>query len=327
MLRTLSGARRIKPLYWRIVASAVVLLIVSRFVDVRSIVDIIQSTNPLYVVVVLALITLDRIVMAVKWNVLLRAGGVDIPLRDLIKTYYISNFLGFFLPATVGVDGTRLWHLSKHRSNLSKIAASIVIERLFGLIVLCLCAFPAILLSMYYLNADLSRIVWVNVVVLLALCAAFALSVSRFAHSLLSSRLTFLTNNARFTKLRTFYESYREYRQSVRGLVIFSLMTAAELTIPIFANYYAAVALDLRISPLYFVGIIPVILFLSRIPLPFDIIGVQEGLYVVMFSLVGVGTSQAFSMGLLQHLLVLVGMMPGLVFYLIEPIKLKKVVA
>ncbi len=327
MLRNIRGKGRIKPLYLRLAASAAVLFLVTRFVDVRTIADMIQSTNPLYVAVVLMFITIDRIVMAVKWNVLLRARGVIIPTRDLIKTYYISNFVGFFLPATVGVDGMRLWHLSKYRSNISKIAASIVIERLFGLIVLSLFAFPAILLSMYFVDADLSRIVWLNLIVLIALSSAFAFSVSRFAQSMVRSRLGFLTNNAWFAKLNAFYESYREYRQSVRSLVGFSLMTAAELTIPILANYYVAVALNVHISFLYFVGIIPIILFLSRIPLPFDVIGVQEGLYVVMFSFVGVGTSQAFSMGLLQHLLVLVGMLPGCVFYLMEPIKTKKAVA
>ncbi|MGA7671553.1 MAG: lysylphosphatidylglycerol synthase transmembrane domain-containing protein [Nitrolancea sp.] len=325
MLRTLKTKWRIKPLYLRVVASVFVLFLITRFVDVRTISDMIQSTNPFYIVVVLLFITLDRIVMAAKWNVLLRARGVVIPTRDLIRTYYISNFVGFFLPATVGVDGMRLWHLSKHRSNLSKIAASIVIERLFGLIVLSLFAFPAILLSMFFVDADLSRIVWLNLFVLIALSGAFALSISRFGHSLFRSRLVFLTDKSWFKKLQEFYESYREYRQSARGLVIFSLMTVAELTIPILANYYVAVALNIRISFLYFVGIIPIILFLSRIPLPFDVIGVQEGLYVVMFSLVGVGTSQAFSMGLLQHLLVLVGMLPGCVFYLMEPIKAKKV--
>jgi uncharacterized membrane protein YbhN (UPF0104 family) len=63
---------------------------------------LLKNINVYYFIMLLVLVTIDRIFMAYKWLLLLRVKDKNISLPTVIRIYYIGTFIGFFLPTTVG---------------------------------------------------------------------------------------------------------------------------------------------------------------------------------------------------------------------------------
>jgi uncharacterized protein (TIRG00374 family) len=311
--------------FLRFFIGIILILLIGTVVDINEISSLLSDVQPGYIVVVLALITVDRFMMGVKWQVLLRAKDVHIPLGDVVKTYYIGNFLGFFLPPTVGGDVARALHMTKYERDMPKIVSSIVIERMVGFLALAVFSLLAVFVAMRSTNQDLSKVVWLNVLIVVAGVALVTLSIYRPLHrwvfSNLSRRFHFLKTNKLVGKLRQAYEAYQEYRNTRRSLALFVALTLLETAIPIFANYFVGKALGLDIVFAYFVVIIPITLFVQRIPVLPTMIGVREGLFVVLFGLANITASQSFTLGALGHFLTFVAVIPGLFFYFLHPLK------
>lgn len=311
--------------YPRFIIGLVLIILIGTVIDFRKIGEILSQVQPVYILVILIFVTVDRLMMGIKWQVLLHAKGVHIPLGDVIKTYYIGNFLGFFLPPTVGVDIARALHMTKYSRDMPKILSSIVIERMVGFIALTVFSLLAVAIAATTTNVDLSRVVWLNVLIVLAGALAVTLSVFRPLHrwtfTVISNRFRFFKTSKYINKLKQTYDAYQEYQSTRSSLALFTALTLVETAIPIFANYFVGKALGLDIVFSYFVVIIPITLFIQRIPVLPTMIGVREGLFVVLFGLANVTAAQAFTLSALGHFLTFVAVTPGLLFYFLHPLK------
>ena len=56
---------------------------------------------------------------------------------------------------------------------------------------------------------------------------------------------------------------------------------------------------------------IPIVIFIVRIPISLDGLGIQEGLYVALFAYAGLSASESFLLSLVGRVVTLVGMLPG----------------
>ena len=74
---------------------------------------LISKMKPLYILSVLAVGTLDRMLVTFKWVRLLRSRGLELPLLRGMKTYCASQVWGLFLPAPVGADAIRAFSVSR----------------------------------------------------------------------------------------------------------------------------------------------------------------------------------------------------------------------
>jgi len=72
---------------------------------------------------------LDRLSMAHKWNILLRARNCRLSLWAAFRIYLASGFVGYVIPASVGSDVFRAARLSLAGRSLSRVSATIVLER------------------------------------------------------------------------------------------------------------------------------------------------------------------------------------------------------
>lgn len=79
-------------------------------------------------------ILLSRLLVAGRWHVLLRASGVPIPLRTSVALTFTGLFAGNFLPTTVGGDLVRLAGTTRLHYDGAACAASLVADRVIGLI-------------------------------------------------------------------------------------------------------------------------------------------------------------------------------------------------
>ena len=71
-----------------------------------------------------------------RWLLLLRAAGMKVSVRDVTRLFLVSSFVGSFLPAGVGGDAARAWGLSQLTTKLGDALASVVVDRVLGVLAL-----------------------------------------------------------------------------------------------------------------------------------------------------------------------------------------------
>ena len=89
------------------------------------------AANPLLMLGVVTLATVDRLLMAWKWWLLVRGRDATLGLWAAIRAYYLASFVGYFLPMTVGADAVRVGALARG-GRTAVLVASVVLERLIG---------------------------------------------------------------------------------------------------------------------------------------------------------------------------------------------------
>src|SRR5439155_13714138 len=88
--------------------------------------------RPIAVAVVLVLV--DRALMAYRWVVLLRT--IDPadrpPLGAVMRIFFVSTFVGTFLPASIGGDAVRAYSVTKLNVPGGDAVASVFMDRMRG---------------------------------------------------------------------------------------------------------------------------------------------------------------------------------------------------
>ena len=75
-----------------------------------------------------------------KWGVLLRAAGIQVPSTRLLSYQWMAEFFNNFLPAQVGGDVMRGYAVAVDTRRKADATASVLIDRFIGLIVFMLFA-------------------------------------------------------------------------------------------------------------------------------------------------------------------------------------------
>lgn len=310
--------------------SAAIFGILLYYIDFEQLKGALSNAKPGYLFVCLGLIALNRTLMPVKWNLLLRAQNLNAGWLYTIKIYYISSFLGFFLPPTIGADMIRVYYLHRKNNDIAIILSSIVLERLIGFITLIFFGIiGCVLLTHFFVNIDfdVQRIFLVLTICFLVFVLLFWISFSDKVNQLILCCLQKFENVKILRKIdktfNKFYTSYRQYKLLKGTVFLFTLLTCVEITLPILRAYFVAKALNSDIPLKYFFAFLPVILLLIRLPISFDGFGIQEGGFAYFLSLAGATVAEGFSIGLVNHLFFILGIFPGGLFYLTEKIDKK----
>ena len=93
------------------------------------------SNAPLWLLpLVFALYISGMVINSLRWNFLLKAQDVDIPVIDTLKLFITGAFASNFLPSTIGGDTIRAVGLLKYNISLTLSAASVVLDRLMNVL-------------------------------------------------------------------------------------------------------------------------------------------------------------------------------------------------
>ena len=79
------------------------------------------------------LLMLSRLFTVARWHTLLRAGGVDISIKQTTSITFTGLFASNFLPTTIGGDIVRIGGLIQLGYSRAVSTASIVVDRLIGM--------------------------------------------------------------------------------------------------------------------------------------------------------------------------------------------------
>lgn len=86
-----------------------------------------------WIAVAVALVLVDRTLMAMRWIELLvaLAPGTRPPLGAVLRVFFVSSFVSNFVPS-VGADLYRAYALSRHDVHLAESTASVLMDRTLG---------------------------------------------------------------------------------------------------------------------------------------------------------------------------------------------------
>ena len=295
--------------------------IVLYFSDLEEFIQAAKNVSFIYLLAFALLIYLDRALVVYKWNLLLKVRGAHVSFVHLYLLYSTALLAGVVLPSTVGGDMFRVYDLSKHNVSARVSVASIIVERILGFMCILVIAAIGIGVAIYLISdidGQIVSIVWTLAFGIL-ICASFVFVIRNNAFNI---QLEKLSQRFRDRKVVVFlydiYQHCRDYRDHTKVLAKVIAYTLLRQTVPIFMNIILVYAFGLGASFLELFAIIPLIVLGVRLPISIGGIGVQEGLYVVLFGLVGVSVSQALLLSLTYRVMCILCMLPFGVLYFIS---------
>jgi uncharacterized protein (TIRG00374 family) len=262
----------------------------------------------------IALVLLDRALMAYRWMVLLCAlsPGTRPPFRAVLRIFFVSTFVGSFLPSLAG-DVYRAYSLSRLQVSGMESAASVVMDRALGVLSMVLVAVTAAATTP---GAMRLPGVGPTIFVAAALCVVGAAAVySARVASLATAAAARLPGRTARRLAAGLVDAVRRYGRHHRELTSVLVSSIAVQLLRILQAYCLGLALGLT-APLwaYFV-FVPLIVIVMQIPVTTMGLGTSQLAFDVFFRQVGVPSAEAVALSLLFVGLGLVGNLPGAVAY------------
>lgn len=283
-------------------------------VGLHNVAEVIRSASANYLYLLVALVMYFGAITlgSVKWQILLKAQGISVPLGNLLSFTFVGLFFGNFLPTNVGGDFVRGYDLARHTLLPAETAISVVVDRMLGLIAFVFVAVVMALLVVYSAGqAALWQVAVVAAVVLLGLCAVFALMLS----DRLRRQIRRLFGLAFLSPLAPLYDrlsgALSAYRRSYGALALGFCISILVLTLGSLVNYLISMALGGGISLLHIFLFTPLITFVLLIPISLGGIGLNQSAYVFFFNLVGVPEEKSLAISLIMQAIIIVASLPG----------------
>jgi glycosyltransferase 2 family protein len=293
----------------RILASLGLLGIVIAIADWRAVATVLKGARLEWVGVALALAVADRLILTYRWQVLLAAQGVLVAFGRLFKVQLAANFIGSFLPTSVGVDVVRAATLCRSGSPTPLVVAATLVDRA-SLILATLLFGSAMILALAQSRLPLKleeTVLALTVVVMVLGFLILVPSIRRWMYSLFMPR-----SPGRFAQaLAEIARASLMYRRAGPTLGWVGLITLVMFVGRVlFAKSLAlACGVDVPFSELLM--ILPILWIILMLPITVGGLGLQDAGYMALMALIGVSAPIAVSMSLIEHVLTRLVSFPG----------------
>jgi uncharacterized protein (TIRG00374 family) len=293
--------------------SLVLLGALAFFVDLQEVYRILQSADLLILGGAVGVSLVDRLLMAGKWFPLLRVQLPNVEVGRAVRAYFAAGVAEFFLPSHSG-DVLRSLGLGRDHNSIVEVGASIVVERLLGLIAT---GIVVLLVLWVALNTTIPMAIllpWalacVGVSVLVTVLPFSSYVRRQFKKAL--SRF----GGGRWTRLiERFGKAYQMYWGHSWILFVVGFLSLVQQFVPVLMFWVGARALHLDLSLVSIFVAVPLTFFLARLPISVAGLGIVEGGLTYLLGLFGAEASQAVSLALAGRVVRLSTLLPGLFWW------------
>lgn len=294
----------------RLAITAVILVLLARGIDFSESARAIAAIDLRYLALVLGLVAIDRCVMIWRWILLLRARAIKISSGEAAKIFLVSSFVGSFLPAGIGADAARAWGLSRDATTGSDALASVVVDRLLGVVSIVALAIVGVIVWTPQDRGDW-RIVAAVFILSMAGGAVFALDV--ILRWVIPAHHHDNALIRRALKIADAVGRYRDHRGALLHVMAWSIVVQL---LRITQAYFLGLGLGLTVPYAYYLLFMPIGLLMLLLPISISGFGVPQGVIVWLLRPVGVPDAQSFALSTLIVLTGLAGNLPGLWLWL-----------
>lgn len=280
----------------KIGVSAAILYFLFRKMDLGALWATFTSVKPYAVVFVAFFIMFTQSISTYRWSVILKK-DIEVSYLRLLSIYLVGMFFNNFLPTMVGGDLVKGYYLYKYTKKGDVALASIFMDRYSGFAALMIITTIALIpgyplikgtgLSGFFVLLiggffAASLVIWVG-------------PLHSWAMNLLS-RVHFYGLNK---KIDTFYKVLMSYKSHRDILLKISVCSAIVQGGVIIGYYILGTGLGINVPIGYYFLFIPLTTAISMLPISLSGLGLREGAFVFLFTMVGATKEQALAMSLM----------------------------
>ena len=262
----------------------------------------------------LALVLVDRSLMAMRWIDLLvaLAPGSRPPLGAVLRVFFVSSFVSNFVPS-VASDLYRAYALSRYDVHLAESTASVLMDRALG--VLSVAVVVAVALP-FAPDLAARRQLVVIVAVMLVVCASAAAAVysERAAEGIrrLAGLIPLKVLHRVTAALTDAVRRYATHHGEITRVLAMSILVQV---VRVLQGWCLGSALGLQLPLLTYFVFIPIIVLIMQIPITVSGLGTTQLAFDRLFIPQGAAPPQVFVFSVLFLALGIVGTLPGGVLY------------
>lgn len=289
--------RKLLPWLLRLIGPALLLLFLVRS-DFGQLYTILISANIWPILLSLLLLPPFLIIKSWRWRQLVRAMAMDLPLATAVGLYMVGIFLGATTPGQAG-DLIKAWYLRDRGYPIAPALLSVVLDRLFDLLVMAAVATLGIVALGSYLPNQALRTALV-VAIGLGLAVLTVVLVARGPRQWV---LTTLLPRVLPAKMKQALERWSNelstlamHPQLMVQVGVASLISAG---FTFFRLWLLFIALHISIPLYVVVGVSALIAVLQVLPISISGLGVRDTALIAVMAPYGYTTEQALSVAAL----------------------------
>jgi hypothetical protein len=294
----------------RVVVTLAIFAYVLRGFDLAAATVALRQFSSTWIEEALLLIALDRLLMFWRWAILIKT-VTSAPPKELARIFFVSSFLGSFLPAGVGGDAARAYQVGRQTREVSAAIASVVVDRWLGLMAVGLAGCVGVLASITAVPRELRELT-VALTVLLAIGGVATLYADWMADRLLPRSVAEARIGGEIRRLATALAVYRRAPKALWQVAVLSMIVQA---IRISLAWVIGHGLGISLPFSYYWVFMPLNILIILLPLSLGGFGLPQGTMVWTLGPLGVPPTEAFLLSLLFVLAGVVGNLPGAVLY------------
>jgi glycosyltransferase 2 family protein len=302
------------PRILRILVAVVLTAIVLYAANASDVVRATVNANVLWLSAAVALVLIDRSLMAMRWIDLLVAltPGSRPPFSRVLRIFFVSSFVSNFVPS-VAADMYRAYALARCDVHLAESTASVLMDRVLGvlsMVIVGACALP------FAPDLGVARGLTVALFIAFVACAAAGGVVfSERAGAAFLRLINLLPFNAVRRAAESLTAAVRRYARHHGALARVLLMSIAVQVIRVIQAWCLGEALGLQLPLLIYFAAIPVILLIMQVPVTINGLGTTQVAFVTLLGAGGADAARATALSLLFLALGLIGTLPGGIIY------------
>ncbi|MGZ4676038.1 MAG: lysylphosphatidylglycerol synthase transmembrane domain-containing protein [Acidimicrobiia bacterium] len=291
----------------RIVVSAALLALLISKIDLSVVVPRQHHLSTLgWLAAALVSAAVGIVLSAWRWQRVIDAFGVHVPLNQLTNHYFAGQFVGNVLPSTIGGDVLRVTRSAKSIGTTETAFAAVALERLTGFL-----ALPALSLVGFVLDPSLleSDTAWVALLVSGIALAALGAILFLAGHPKAAGRFRDHQDWTRF--LGAVHEGItrlRADRRQIGGV----LGTAFVYQVSVIATVgFLSLTLGTGVPFAALVAFVPAVAMAQVVPISLSGLGIREGMLVLLLHPLGISNGHAVGLGLAWYAAMLIVSLAG----------------
>jgi hypothetical protein len=307
--------KKIFAVFIRVAISLVILFFLFKNIDKKSLVQIIKNADKPLLFFSFIVFFCSYVLGLFRWEMLLRAVNIRLPLKRVITSYSAGAFFNIFLPSTIGGDFMRSVDLSLHTKKPKEVIATVFLDRLSGFIGLVILAIVAMFFGWKVLG---DKSVILSLAIIVAVLAAVLLVLF---NKFLYSRINKILKSPKAGNLRDMVTSLHEeihVFRNKKAVAVNNILISIVIQVILPVSFYIiAISLGIRISPVYFFIFLPIISAITLLPVSIGGLGLRDATVIFFFAKAGLAKDMAFAMSLLNFSFILAcGGLGGLIYVL-----------
>lgn len=283
-----------------------ILVYLARQIDMSLAARAILNVSVPHLLIVLVLVAADRLVMILRWSLLLRATNTRISFAETARIFLVSSFVGSFLPAGIGSDAARTWGLTARTASGSEALASVAVDRLLGVLSLVAIGVAGAIAWAPTLERGWSIVGAIAVLTAASIAAFWA---DRLVRAVVPDRLHDGRLARRVLKLSDAVSRYRGRGRVLGHVMLWSLVVQL---LRITQAYFLGRGLGIAVPFRYYLVFMPIGLLMLLLPISVSGFGLPQGVIVWLLRPMAVPDERSFALSTLIVLTGLAGNLPGL---------------